>query len=692
MRDYIVRTVDVRERLAPIRISQSDHRSHVLRLTVTNNDLSEGAEDTPFDLTDVNVRLYLYLNNTNAAFVDGEVKDGEAGLLEIEIPNSPIRTAGDYEAKITFYDPTSGYKILSLNPFVLAVQGSIGSDSLLETTEDYSALENALRVADTMNYHINALNSRVDGFEALEDGSTTGDAELFDIRVGEDGTNYTSAGSAVRGQIAGVYDVIYGERSRTDNAPAVMVQLNNAGIADLQTITDMPDNSYFTDNGVNIQALIGTGDGIPALRNVSYIVKREYVSSASSIFTIENLTGAEKWRGRTFSGQSTPLWEDNGWKKITDIEGYVANACRPLSPTEVSSLSSLTQMPVGTYFTASGARIKELDSGAPSSLVNTITYFVISHKGSTEGATLPYGIWEIIRLNGSQRFFGRNSISNQIIQWATVGTVVDPTEAVYVAFGASTTAGAVHHFSGQSITYSSYKFPQLVGQKLGLETHNLAVGSTGIISRYGGDNNYMDLIYANGTLLSTAKLVTITLGYGNDSDNHLPIGSYDDYYPYDETGYHPSGLAGVAEMISRGATLMGCLNWCIRWLNTHYPQAQLIVIFGAMSQNNNRAISISNNKLVFAEPYSTSSGYGAANEEIKKLFAKLDVPLINLFEELPWSWYSTEAQDSSGYVLMSTTGTQGDTSTWTKNNHPSDAGYLMFARYVSGKISALFNR
>ena len=49
---------------------------------------------------------------------------------------------------------------------------------------------------------------RINNLSKLEPGSTTGDAELRDIRIGYDGTEYEIAGEAVRGQIGSLSEVL----------------------------------------------------------------------------------------------------------------------------------------------------------------------------------------------------------------------------------------------------------------------------------------------------------------------------------------------------------------------------------------------------------------------------------------------------------------------------------------------------
>ena len=54
------------------------------------------------------------------------------------------------------------------------------------------------------------IQKRMNAFTALRDGSTTGDAELKDIRVAYDGKEYGNAGEAVREQASDIHKALFG--------------------------------------------------------------------------------------------------------------------------------------------------------------------------------------------------------------------------------------------------------------------------------------------------------------------------------------------------------------------------------------------------------------------------------------------------------------------------------------------------
>ena len=114
---------------------------------------------------------------------------------------------GDVTNLHTAYDELQSY----VNNYfsTLDVQEEINNklDNMASNGELYEIIRRYTDpIVNKQNEQINVLKARMDTFSSLPDGSTAGDAELTDIRVGYGGAVYPSAGDAVREQVGDIID------------------------------------------------------------------------------------------------------------------------------------------------------------------------------------------------------------------------------------------------------------------------------------------------------------------------------------------------------------------------------------------------------------------------------------------------------------------------------------------------------
>lgn len=130
------------ELLETITAKQGDTKSRFILFN-----LYDGA--IPFDLSGRTVRVYGQKKDNTTVFNDLEINDAKNGYCTLELTNQMLAVEGMYELELVIFE---GDKRLSTMPFILNVIGSKYSDDAIMSTNEFTALSNALQgVGDVSN-------------------------------------------------------------------------------------------------------------------------------------------------------------------------------------------------------------------------------------------------------------------------------------------------------------------------------------------------------------------------------------------------------------------------------------------------------------------------------------------------------------------------------------------------------------
>ena len=518
---------------------------------------------------------------------------------------------------------------------------------------------------------IQTQKSRIDSFTSLKEGSTTGDAELIDGRIGANGHSYDNIGDANRSQFKNLNDDI----ATIDDAKITMrflesdLEFGNIvyKTGELEEHSSVKRTKHFIrfDVGEEIIINVSNGNGVNLIfYDENNIYKESKAVSATTTTNTRTITVnypnvkivfVYYSNSYPISATNCVIIRKTNFQK--NIEKKLDNVWNFLDGAKIAESNDFNDLLDGAYWLSSSSTTTLINSP------NNYKYGDFAILSKRIGNFHIQFAFTTVNDKGKQKrgYFRIHSEGNDIIKWSDLNVMYHKSQDNYVAFGDSITHGYQKTVNGKD-TISNYQYWKTVGSILKLNATEGANTGSGFV-KVQGNKNALRIIEEYD--FSNVNLVTIAFGT-NDWNGNIPLGTIDDV-PANKN------INTNGTYTNTTNTIYSAIKYCVEKILNANPKISLVLI----TPINRSQVGSSGATLTKTDNW----GYGARNTAGYTL-GDVCQAIVNVAKYYGIHYIDNREGNPINRLTVKNLTVDG--------LHPTDWGYMKLGQFYASKIGSIY--